>query len=115
MLVAALGLNLVILIPVITGLMNGTMDSAFGPDTDARRILACVYFGLAVTSAALIVLNVVNHPWAVPMTFALFGVQISYKLASAVVVGVASPVILTNLFVLIVQVAVILAWSVTGG
>ncbi|WP_299208593.1 hypothetical protein [uncultured Tateyamaria sp.] len=115
MLVAALGLNLVILIPVITGLMNGTMDSAFGPDTDARRILKCVYFGIAVTSAALIVLNVVNHPWAVPMTFALFGVQISYKLASAVVVGVASPVILTNLFVLIVQVAVILAWSVTGG
>lgn len=115
MLVAALGLNLLILIPVITGLTNGTMDSAFGPDTDARRILTCVYFGIALTSAALIALNVVKHPWAVPMTFALFGVQISYKLASAVVVGVTSPVILTNLFVVVVQVAVIIVWSVTRG
>lgn len=43
MLALALGLNIVILVPVLWGLAAGQMDAAFGPDTDARRILACVY------------------------------------------------------------------------
>ncbi|WP_299551865.1 hypothetical protein [uncultured Tateyamaria sp.] len=115
MLVAALGLNLIILVPVISGLMNGTMNEAFGPDTDARRILACVYAAIALASAALITLHIGNHSWAVPMSFALFGVQITYKLATVVVVGLGSPVVLTNLVVVAVQVTAILIWSVAWG
>lgn len=113
MLIAALGLNIVILIPVISGLLSGAMDSTFGPDTDARRILTCVYIAIALASAVLIALNLMDHPWAVPMSFALFGVQIVYKLATTVAVGLASPVVLTNLCVVAVQVAVI--WSATRG
>ncbi|MBY5934645.1 hypothetical protein KUV51_16680 [Tateyamaria omphalii] len=115
MLIAALCLNIAILLPVIFGLATGGMDVAFGPDTDARRILTCVYFGIATLSVVLIGLHVGGHDWAVPMTFALFGVQIIYKLATVATVGLASPVVLTNVLVVGVQIAAIVAWSIPRG
>lgn len=115
MLMAALGLNVLILIPVIWGMPKGAMDAAFGPDTDARRILICVYFAIALVSAALIVLHLVNQSWAVPMTLALFAVQITYKLATVLAIGGTNPVVMTNLGVVAVQVLVILSWSVARG
>ncbi|GGX43568.1 hypothetical protein GCM10007385_09360 [Tateyamaria omphalii] len=115
MLLAALGLNLLILIPVIAGFIIGTMDGTFGPDTDARRILICIYIAIAVATAVLITLNLTHHHWAVPMSLALFGVQITYKLATVVALGMASPVVLTNLVVVAVQVAAIVTWSVARG
>lgn len=115
MLIAALALNILILTPVIAGLAFGNMDGAFGPDTDARRILACVYVAIAVLSAALIVLHVGNAPWAVPMTLSLFAVQITYKVATVVAVGLSSPVILTNVVVVAVQCAAVAAWLFARG
>jgi len=107
MLIAALALNIVILFPVVVGLLGSGMDPAFGPDTDARRILTCVYAAIALVSLGLIALHVAGHSWAIPMTFALFAVQITYKLATVVAVGLASPVVMTNLLVVAVQVVVI--------
>lgn len=115
MLVAALALNIVILIPVILGLLSGSMDVPFGPDTDARRILTCAYGAIAFVSAGLIGLHVLGHVWAVPMTLALFSVQITYKLGTVVAVGLANPVVLTNLLVVLAQIAAIAAWSLARG
>ncbi|KIC51880.1 hypothetical protein [Tateyamaria sp. ANG-S1] len=115
MLVAALCLNIVILGPVILGLLSGGMDAAFGPDTDARRILTCVYIAIAAVSLGLIGLHVIGHRWAVPMTLALFSVQITYKAATALLVGLSSPVVATNLLVVAVQIGAIVAWSVARG
>ncbi|MEL6451715.1 MAG: hypothetical protein AAFQ19_10680 [Pseudomonadota bacterium] len=112
MLVAVLSLNLLILGPVIAGLLSGGAGMAviFGPDTPARMILLCVYAAIALVSAALIGLHAVGHGWAVPMTFALFAVQITYKLATVVAVGVGNPVVVTNLVVVAVQVIAIAAY-----
>jgi len=110
MLIAALILNIAILAPVIWALatVSPGMDAAFGPETDARRILTCVYAAIAMVSAALIGLHSLGHVWAVPMTLALFGVQISYKLATVWVVGVSNPVVMTNILVVVVQIATVL-------
>lgn len=110
MLIAALILNIAILAPVIWALSSGSpdMDAAFGPETDARRILTCVYGAIAVVSAALIALHSAGHPWAIPMTLALIGVQVSYKLATVWVVGASNPVVMTNVLVIVVQIAAVL-------
>ena len=42
MVVVSLGVNVAVLVPVIWGLVAGTQDAAFGPDTSARRVLICV-------------------------------------------------------------------------
>ena len=104
MLVAALILNLIILVPLVFALTSGhaKMDAAFGPDSDARRILTCVYAAIGVISADLIALHLINHHWAVPMTVALFAVQLTYKLATVAAVGRASPVVVTNMVVVAV-------------
>lgn len=111
MLIAALVLNLVILIPLVAALLTGSagMDASFGTVTDARRILTCIYAAIAVVSAGLIALHVIEHPRALPMTVALFAVQITYKLTTVPMVGLASPVVVTNLVVVAVQVGVLLA------
>lgn len=113
MLLAALILNIAILVPVIWSLVNGAagMDAAFGPVTDARRILTCVYGAIGLCSAALIALHSLAHPWAIPMTIALFAVQITYKSATVWVVGPAHPVVIANMVVIVVQFsAVVTAW-----
>lgn len=61
-----------------------------------------------MASIALIALHSVAHPWATPMTLALFGVQISYKLATIWAVGVSNPVVMTNIVVIVVQIVAIL-------
>ncbi|MEM6760346.1 MAG: hypothetical protein AAF601_12790 [Pseudomonadota bacterium] len=107
MLTFTLAVNIAILVPVIFGLALGNMDDAFGPATDARRILACVYFAIAVLSAVLIALHLGKHSWALPMTLALFAMQIAYKLATVATIGLGSPVVVTNLAVVALQLTVI--------
>lgn len=113
MLIAALALNVVILAPLVWSLLSGTggMDAAFGPVTDARVILTCVYGAIGVVSAGLIALHILGHAWAVPMTFALFAVQITYKLGTLVVVGLSSPVVATNMVVVAVQAFAMLVYA----
>ena len=75
----------------------------FRARTDARLILTCVYGAIGVGSAGLIALHLAQHAWAVPMTVALFSVQIVYKLGTVALVGLGSPVVMTNLLVVAVQ------------
>lgn len=111
MLIAALALNILILVPVLVSLVASGpgVDMAFGPDTAARRILACLYGAIALVSAGLIALHLMDHHAAVAMTVALFAVQMTYKLGTVVAVGLVSPVVLTNLLVVAVQIAVLAA------
>ncbi|MEL7099809.1 MAG: hypothetical protein AAGM84_13340 [Pseudomonadota bacterium] len=111
MLPAALGLNLLILLPLCFALLTrgAGMDQSFGPVTDARLILTCVYMAIAVASAGLLAAHWMGVSWAVPATLSLFAVQIIYKLLTAVLVGLSSPVVVTNLVVVAVQLAAIAA------
>lgn len=115
MLIALLALNIFVLGPVISLLVAGStgMEAAFGPDTTARRILICVYGSIALTSVGLILMHVAGHAWAVPMTLALFAVQITYKLGTVFLVGIINPVVVTNLFVVALQVCAV-AWVLRG-
>lgn len=107
MLIAALSLNLLILVPLLGSLFaeRAGMEAAFGPLTDARLILTAVYLAIALVSAGLIAALLAGHPWAVPMTVALFAVQITYKLATVPLVGLHSPVVMTNLGIVAIQIA----------
>ncbi|MCF6444313.1 hypothetical protein [Nereida sp. MMG025] len=107
MIAAALILNLVILLPVITSFFTGNADAAFGPDTDARRILVSIYIAIAACSAGLLVALFQGASWIIPAALSLFAVQITYKVLTIGLVGLASPVVMTNLIVVVVQLAVI--------
>lgn len=114
MLSLALVMNVVILVPLVATLaaVAAGMDAAFGPITDARQISACIYAAICVVSAALLLLHMTEHVWAAPMTVALFAVQITYKLGTVFAVGLAGPIVFTNLAVVAVQTVALaeLAW-----
>lgn len=111
----ALVLNLLILVPLCAALLsrNPRMDQSFGPETDARLILTSVYIAIAVVSAALLLALWSGAAWVLPASLALLAVQIVYKLTTAALVGVASPVVMTNLFVVAVQLATCAAVAAT--
>lgn len=105
MLITALVLNVLILAPLVSALLLGrpSMVETFGPVTDARLILTSVYLSICVVSVALIAAHLARADWVVPATMALFAVQITYKLTTVVLVGMSSPVVITNLVVVAVQ------------
>ncbi|MEX0308884.1 MAG: hypothetical protein AB3N17_01425 [Tateyamaria sp.] len=115
MLQVGLILNVLILGPVVWALVHSGMEGPFGPATDARRILTCVYAAIGLVSVALFALHLSLHEWAVPMTLALFAVQITYKLLTVPVVGVSNPVVATNLLVVAVQITAVAIWSLSRG
>ncbi|WP_299722586.1 hypothetical protein [uncultured Tateyamaria sp.] len=106
--ITALMLNVAVLVPVLWSLGRDSagLQAALGLDSPARRILACIYASIAPVSLALIGLHVDGHPWAIPMTLALFAVQITYKLGTVWVVGIANPVVITNVLVVVAQLTV---------
>lgn len=101
----ALAFNIIVLVPVVTVLMSGLTpaEQGFGPVTEGRLILTSIYMAIVVVSAALIVLHLMRLIWAMPMSLALFAVQITYKLITVPMVGLANPVVITNLVVVAVQ------------
>lgn len=101
----ALAINIVVLTPVISVLLLGLSpaEKGFGAVTDARLILTAIYISIALASAAIIVLHLKGLAWAMPMSVALFAVQITYKLFTVPMVGLSSPVVITNLGVVAVQ------------
>ena len=101
----ALALNVVILLPVVTAMLTGFPYDPIhlGPTTDGRLILTSIYASIAIVSAMLIVFHMKNKSWAVPMTVAMFCVQIVYKLITVPLVGLDNPVVMANLFVVVVQ------------
>ena len=97
--------NVVVLVMVLRGLWAEApaMGAAYGPDTPARRILACVYGAILLGSAAALAGAAVTRlDGGAAATFAwfslsLFAVQIVYKLATALAVGPGNPVVIANL------------------
>lgn len=112
--IIALAFNIIVLVPVVSVLMLGLSpaDKGFGPVTDGRLILTSIYMAIAVVSAALIVLHLKRQSWAMPMSVALFAVQITYKLITVPMVGLSNPVVITNLVVVAVQImALSILWQ----
>ncbi|HIG23603.1 MAG TPA: hypothetical protein EYG02_00860 [Henriciella marina] len=76
-----------------------SMTAVYGPDTPARRILACLYATIALASAVALFCQFGYGLAEVSMQIALvlFPLQIAYKLATAFAVGLGSPVVISNL------------------
>jgi hypothetical protein len=102
----ALAFNIIVLVPVVSVLMLDLTAAGrgFGLLTDGRLILTSIYMAIAIISAALIVMHVKRLTWAMPMSVALFAVQITYKLITVPMVGLSNPVVISNIVVVAVQV-----------
>ncbi|KIN65381.1 hypothetical protein Z945_423 [Sulfitobacter noctilucae] len=74
------------------------MTEVYGPDTPARRILACVYAAIGLVSLyGLVQMGLGNTDIARAIGFTLFPLQILYKLATAPALWTMHPVVLANL------------------
>jgi hypothetical protein len=94
LIIASLGLNIAVLVPVCFGLITrtGWTLAAYGPETPARGILLSVYLAILIGSAGLLFKPVPA------MVAALLLVQVAYKLTTPFTVGtVNNPVVLSNL------------------
>ncbi|MEM7661041.1 MAG: hypothetical protein AAF292_02235 [Pseudomonadota bacterium] len=113
--VFSLILNVIIttILPPLMLRASPSMDAVYGPDTDARRILACLYGTIALASIfALAALGAGFDEITRQIVWVLFPLQIAYKLATIPTVGLSSPVVRTNLFVVIVHsVALLTLWQ----
>lgn len=113
MLLVSLFLNVLVLVPVLGVLAaNGrAAEYAWGSDTASRRILIAIYSAILAASLLLIAGDFLNHE-VLAWTQALLGVQIVYKLLTALLVGLHNPVVLSNLGIAIVHAATLV---VTAG
>jgi hypothetical protein len=94
LIVASLGLNILVLVPVCFGLLTKAdwTLSAYGPDSAARSILLSVYMAILLCSVGLLI-----KP-APAMVAALLLVQIVYKVTTPFTVGsFSNPVVMSNL------------------
>ncbi len=94
--------NVLILIAVCSALWRGDagLDASLGPDTPARRILACVYLAILLASLyALLRAGFGAQQVAVQIALVLFPLQIVYKVATAFAAGLENVVVQANLAV----------------
>lgn len=99
-------LNALIVFPVSLGMLSGQpgMDAAFGAQSDARSILASVYLAIGLVSVAgLAGLALGYGSVVIPMAAGLLILQVVYKAITVATVGVASPVVMTNIVVILVH------------
>jgi hypothetical protein len=98
-------LNVFVLVAVLSGLIadSPNMASAYGSDSAARRILGSVYFAIMLASIASLILLATRGASKEILLFSasLFGLQIIYKLTTAITVGTSNPVVLSNLLICI--------------
>ena len=114
MLTVSLILNAVIVFPVSIGMLLNQpgMTVAFGPESDARRILASVYLAIGLVSVAgLVALALGPTPVVVPMAAGLLVMQVVYKMITVVTVGMSSPVVMTNVAVIAVHLVTLVVLS----
>lgn len=102
MIVVSLVLNILVLLAVGGSLIAkaGWTRSAYGDRTPARDILLAIYLAILIASAGLLVGHLLAPtPWMLGAIVALLGVQIVYKVLTAVTVKRArrNPVVLSNL------------------
>lgn len=108
MIIVSLLLNVAVLVAVGGSLLARAAwtDSAYGARTPARDILLAIYLAILVGSAALLVgFLVAPAMWVLGAVVALLGVQIVYKVLTAVTVRAAlrNPVVLSNLGIAVVH------------
>ena len=106
MLAISLLLNCLIVFPVSFGMLAGSagMTAAFGPPGDARQILASVYLAIGLLSAMGLVALLAGYGEVIrPIAVGLLAMQVVYKVITVATVGLASPVVLTNLAVIAVH------------
>ncbi|MHA8091155.1 hypothetical protein V7S78_01435 [Aquirufa regiilacus] len=92
----SLALNILVLIPVCSGLLFKADWAAesYGTETPARGILLAIYLTILIFSAVLLV------KFDAKMVMALLMVQIVYKVLSPMMVGtLTNPVIISNLII----------------
>lgn len=99
--------NLVVvtIIPLLILQNAPAMTAVYGPDTPARRILACLYATIALASgAALLAQFAFGKPeLSVQIALVLFPLQIAYKLATVPAVGLHNPVVVSNLAIAVLH------------
>jgi len=112
LMIGALALNVAILAPVVMGVITGLPfdPAALGQRTDGLMVLTSIYASIAIVSAMLIAVHLRGSEWAVPMTLAMFAVQIVYKLITVPLVGIANPVVMANVLVIFVQAIVLMVF-----
>jgi hypothetical protein len=96
MITASLILNIIVLIPVCYFILtnNFRMDKTFGTFTPARGILLAIYTTILLASVLLLILPDSK------LSFALFIIQIVYKLLSPLTVKTfKNPVVISNIFI----------------
>ena len=108
--------NLAILVPVCSSLARATrqpsseitkrMNYVYGIDTNARRILTCMYTSLGIASGAILVFPQ-NLEMYAP---AVLGFQILYKLQTAAVLPLNNPVLIANLGVSCLHTITLYQW-----
>ena len=111
LIIAALLLNIAVLIPVCFGLLSDApwAIESYGAKTAARDILLAVYFAIAVLSAVLLM---VRDP---KLIAALLMVQVIYKFSTVVTVGLTHPVVSANLMIAVFHSMVLLViWRTLG-
>lgn len=97
----------VTVIPLLILRNAAAMTAVYGPDTPARRILACLYATIAAASAgALLAQFAFGRPEiSVGIAQVLFPLQIAYKLATWPAVGLRNPVVMSNLAISVLHAA----------
>ena len=95
----------VTIIPLLILQNAPAMTAVYGPDTPARRILACLYATIAMASGvALLAQFAFGRPeLSVQIALVLFPMQIAYKLATAPAVGLRNPVVISNLAIAVLH------------
>lgn len=103
----SLGLNVLVLTPIVIGMAVGSsrIEYAWGEFTAARGILASIYFALLVLSLALLFKTV--PVFVVP----LLATQVIYKLTTPFTVGtLLNPVVMSNLAISVLH--AITLWTI---
>ena len=98
MVTASLLINILVLIPVCSGLLFkvSRFDLVFGIDSTARQILSCIYLAILAFSLAILMFPENISAFLVP----LLSLQVFYKLTSVVVIkDKKTPVLWFNLVI----------------
>lgn len=110
--------NLVVvtLIPWLIARDTPAMAAVYGPDSPARRILACLYATIALASGIALASHALTASPALSLRIAavMFPLQIIYKLATVPAVGLRNPVVQSNVAIALLH-TVSLALAVSGG
>jgi hypothetical protein len=95
----------VTIIPLMILRNAPAMTAVYGPDTPARRILACLYATIAAASAAALTAQFVfrQPDFSIQSAWVPFPLQIAYKLATVPAVGLRNPVVISNLAIAVLH------------